>query len=151
MTLGEIKNVRNLALIDRLYSLFQTEGGFKEPVQMIPTVQPVVEMDKFNRYPKVGSTTTTATNGSHTYTVPTGKRWTLIYWNGFRANTGTMGMTFTIGGVACDHVYSTSTTNYASPAFNPIVFSAGDSFVIAFGSGTSGTLDSRVYYIEENV
>jgi hypothetical protein len=149
--LGEVKNVRNLALIDRLYSLFQTEGGYKEPVQMMPTVQPVVEMDKFNKTVKVGKTITTNTTDTHSYVVPSGKRWVFSYFNLYRANAATAFINLIIGGVTIDFWSGTSATEWWGPMFNPVIMNTGDTIYVGFNAGTSGTLTSLVYYIEESV
>jgi len=152
---GEVKNIRNLALIDRLYQLFKTEGGYKEPPQINPGVQPVIDMQGFNRISVQQQQLTSSTTATHNFTVPANKRWIVRAWSVTRANAGTLAVKLlNAGGYAVTVTSLASSTDYQSttlPNWPDVILNATDYISFIHGAGTSGNISSQIWYEEMDV
>ena len=151
MTIGEVKNIRNLALIDRLYNLFKTEGGYKEPPQLESSIQPVVDIHKFNQLTIAQKTTGTTTSRTDTYTVPAGYRWILKTYSAYRSVAGSLDLAITKAGVS---IYIASNATLATWLFGngyEIVLDAGDSISFTFGASAASAIESYIIATQESV
>jgi len=146
MAYGEVKNIRRLSLIDRLYNLFQTEGGFKEPPQLSGFVQPVVDMHQFNRICTISVISDTNTTITQNHTVPDGEKWLISSVWFTRTNAGTGQLSCVVDTVEHRLADITSTDSYVHLATYPLQLDEGQSIRVYFGAGTSGTLKSQVVY-----
>ena len=149
------KNIRNLVLQTRLYNLFRTERSeyTAEPPKLINSVQPVVDMHKFNQTLLYQTQSSSAASADHFYTVPVGKAWIPYFSKSYRANVGDISVqiiapdtTTIIAGL--NLVAASAGTTYP---FNPLIrLTEGYIVAVGFAAGVSGSITSLLTYLEED-
>jgi hypothetical protein len=151
------KNIRNLGLFSRLYNLLQTERSElnSTPPRLGEILHPVIDVHKFNQKTQFDTSLSTATSGTHTYTVPTGKAWTLLGADSNRANAGSIGLLvgsdIDVENISVTLKEELNVTTAQFSDFTPIRLTERMRVMIYYGTGTSGTLQDWIVYLEEDV
>jgi len=152
----DVKNIRNLKLIDRLYNLFKTEGGSDVPPQLFRNVQPIVDMQQFNKTTIMDTETLSAKTTAEVIdlAVPTGKKWIVSVVN--VATSGTRDMNVKIfdpaKGQSVRVAYTASATDVLS--WTPLGgLELTEGFIIegTYGTGSAANYYLVLLYIEQDV
>jgi len=148
-------------IFPRLAKRFQVRQGSSEQLETGLVLVPITDADRLLRAGKISTTTSEAQSRTDTYTVPSGKRWTLQNVYIFRddqasgapydtiAIIDTNGNTATVANQQFSGVESMN--NLTGTPSSPIILESGWQIVITFStSGVTSTITSSIVYEEED-
>ena len=141
---------------DKIYKVYRNKLGLEvvknEGIYVPPTLQLTKTVNEVYQQTKAQEISSSVANRTDTYTVPDGKRWTIIAFSLGRANAATATMDLIIAGVT----YTIQRSNGAVSQMNltdvvsTIVLDAGDSIQCVAGAAGAGTITTDLIYIEED-
>ena len=137
----------------RLRDFLDLKTLLREKVVVPSLIVPTFPVDTLlNDLAPLDELVTTATQAMHAFTVPYGKRWTVVGYYVTRDNTGEL-LAYVQDRTSKSFVmksHSTDTEHYYL-MLPPLVLDEGWEVVMLSGAGTSGAITSRLMYREADI
>lgn len=142
-------------IFQKLLKRLNVAQGSQKAVILMDSVQPVLDVNTLTNGMNYTYQSSSATGDSLTATVPDGKRWEVKAVAVTRTNAGPFILQAglaknTTGGTAVDIYRGASGTGFYYTFPNEFVLNSGDVITVVNGAGTSGSIVTVIWYLEND-